>query len=100
MFEKTLRYPGHVDKIKTLIECGLLDTNPIQIKETKVTPREFLTALLAPKLELGEEQDLVIMMVKVMGDNESKQYTFDLIDHYDKVGRVTSMARTQPTPHQ
>jgi len=94
MFEKTLRYPGHAEKIKTLIECGLLDTKPIQIKETKVAPREFLTTLLAPKLELGEEQDLVIMRVKVVGDNESKHYTFDLIDYYDKVGGVTSMART------
>lgn len=94
MFEKTLRYPGHAEKIKTLIECGLLDINPIQIGKFKVAPREFLTALLAPKLELGEEKDLLVMRVEVVGDTECKHYTFDLVDYYDKVGGVTSMART------
>lgn len=94
MFEKTLRYPGHAEKIKTLIECELLDIKPVQVGEVKVAPRKFLTALLTPKLELGEEKDLLVMRVDVVGDNECKQYTFDLIDYYDKIRGVTSMART------
>jgi len=94
MFEKTLRYSGHAEKIRTLIECGLLDTKSIQIGAVKVAPREFLTALLTPKLELEEEKDLLVMRVEVVGDNECKHYIFDLVDYYDKVGGVTSMART------
>ena len=94
MVEKTLRYPGHVEKIKTLMECGLLDIEPINVREGKISPREFLTALLTPKLELGDERDMLVMRVEVVGDNECKHYTFDLVDYYDRVGEVTSMART------
>ena len=94
MFEKTLRYPGHVEKIKTLMECGLLDVEPVHVRKGRISPREFLTVLLTPKLELGDERDMLVMRVEVLGDNECKRYTFDLVDYYDKVGEVTSMART------
>jgi saccharopine dehydrogenase-like NADP-dependent oxidoreductase len=29
MFEKTLRWPGHAAQVRTLIECGLLSTEPV-----------------------------------------------------------------------
>jgi len=94
MSEKTLRYPGHVEKIKTLMECGLLDVEPVHVRKVRISPREFLTVLLTPKLELGDERDMLVMRVEVLGDNECKNYTFDLVDYYDKVGEVTSMAKT------
>ncbi|MHA1581700.1 MAG: saccharopine dehydrogenase family protein [Candidatus Baldrarchaeia archaeon] len=96
MCEKTIRYPGHVQKIKTLIECGLLDTEPIEIKSVKISPREFLTNLLTPKLQLREEKDFTIMKIKVVGEarGENVEYIYDLIDYYDEKEKVTSMART------
>ena len=94
MFEKTLRYPGHANKIKTLIECGLLDTQPIEFKGEKIVPREFFTTLLTPKLKLKDEKDMMIMKVELTGDNGSKRYTFDLIDYYDETNKATAMART------
>lgn len=94
MFEKTLRYPGHARKIKTLMECGLLDTEPLEFKGGKIAPRDFLTTLLTPKLELGDEKDIMIVRVEVIGDNGLKKYTFDLIDYYDETRKITAMART------
>ncbi len=94
MFEKTLRYPGHANKIKTLIECGLLDIEPLEFEGVKIAPRKFLTTLLDPKLKLKDEKDMTVMRVKVIGDEGFKQYTFDLLDHYDETRKVTSMART------
>jgi len=96
MCEKTIRYPGHAQKIKTLIECGLLDTEPIEIKSVKISPREFLIKLLTPKLQLGEEKDLTVMKIKIVGKTggENVEYVYDLIDYYDEKERVTSMART------
>ncbi|USG99856.1 saccharopine dehydrogenase NADP-binding domain-containing protein [Thermococcus argininiproducens] len=94
--EKTIRYPGHAQKIKALIECGLLDTTPIEIEGVKITPRSFLTKLLTPKLMLGDEKDLTVMRVEVSGLKGEKelQYVFDLIDYYDENKNLTSMART------
>ena len=96
MCEKTIRYPGHAQKIKTLIECGLLDTEPIEIKSVKISPREFITRLLTPKLQLGEEKDLTIMKIKVVGEarGENVEYIYNLVDYYDDKEKVTSMART------
>ena len=81
---------------KTLIECGLLDTEPIEIKSVKISPREFLTRLLTPKLQLGEEKDLTIMKIKVVGEarGENVEYIYNLVDYYDDKEKVTSMART------
>lgn len=96
-YEKTLRYPGHYDKIKTLRECGLLDTKPIKVDDVKISPRKFLTSLLSPKLRLGkDEKDLSVLMVKVIGikNGNEVQYMFQLIDYRDMETGVLSMAKT------
>lgn len=96
--EKTIRYEGHAAQIKTLIECGLLDTEEeIQVQGVKISPRAFLTKLLTPKLTMEEgERDLTVMRVAVSGteDGERKRYSFELLDYYDEEKNTTSMART------
>ncbi|MDY6819853.1 MAG: saccharopine dehydrogenase C-terminal domain-containing protein, partial [Halobacteriales archaeon] len=83
--EKTIRYPGHARKIKTLKECGLLDTDPIAIGDHEIAPREFLTALLEPKLELGDAHDLTVMRVTVSGtvDGAAETREYELLDRYE-----------------
>jgi len=39
MWEKTLRYPGHVEKIKLLKMLGFFDEEPIDIKNIRLLPR-------------------------------------------------------------
>jgi lysine 6-dehydrogenase len=41
MWEKTMRYPGHVEKIKLLIELGFFDNNPVEVKGMSIIPRDF-----------------------------------------------------------
>ena len=97
MDEKTIRYPGHFDKIKTLEEFGLLDKETISVNGVKVAPRDVLVALLTPKLQLKEgEKDFTVTRVEVKGtkNGKKKQYTYDLIDEYDEEKNVTSMGRT------
>jgi len=94
--EKTIRYPGHAEKIRVLRECGLFDTTPMEVKGVKISPREFLTKLLTPKLALKEEKDLTVMRVDVVGTKgeDEVQHTFELVDYYDEKKNITSMART------
>jgi len=98
--EKTIRYPGHADKIKTLIECGLLGSKPVAVDGAKVVPRRFLTALLTPMIELGKERDATLMRIDVTGEKDRKEvrYTYEMIDLFDEERGITSMAKTTAFP--
>ena len=97
MREKTLRYPGYVEKIKFLAENGFFDTEKLNFNEQAVSPLEMTSRLLFKqwKLEEGEE-DLTIMKIMVKGKKEGQtlRYTFDLYDQYDTETKTHSMART------
>lgn len=95
MWEKTLRYPGHVEKIKLLKALGFFDTDVIKIGKTKVEPREVTANLFARKLK-RKMPDIVVIRVKVSGKKGGRHigHVYHVFDHYDKKRQVTSMART------
>jgi lysine 6-dehydrogenase len=97
MKEKTLRYPGHIDKMAVLRETGFFDKEEIEIKGTKISPLEFTSKLLFPKWELKEgEVDITVMRVIIEGQKDGKnlRYTYDLYDRLDDETNTHSMART------
>ena len=80
MSEKTLRYTGNVDLIKSYIKKGTL-----QNKETiKKLFEEW-------KLEPGE---IEFTLLKVELQTNDKTINYELYDEYDNVNNITSMART------
>ncbi len=97
MIEKTLRYPGHIEKMKVLRETGFFDKDEIEMNGVMVSPIDLTAKLLFPKWELKEgEEDLTIMQVIVEGIKDGKRlrYTYDLLDYYDPETKTHSMART------
>ena len=96
MIEKTLRYPGHIGKIKLLQEIGFFNTELINVKGQQIRPIDLTTQLLFPMWELKDEQDLTVMMVMVEGmkDNRRMRYTWELEDRFDPESGIHSMART------
>ncbi|UCC40537.1 MAG: saccharopine dehydrogenase NADP-binding domain-containing protein [Candidatus Aminicenantes bacterium] len=98
--EKTIRYRGHADGIKTLKECGLFSDRPIRLRNQKIIPREVLGAVLDSKMRLGKEKDVTLMRVVVSGKKRGKFTThiFEMIDYYDSKRNCTSMARTTSFP--
>ena len=97
MIEKTLRYQGHIEKIRVMRDTGLFDTTPVEINGTKIRPIDFTTKLLFPKWKLEEgEEDITVMQVIIEGEKSGKnlRYTYDLYDAYDPFTKVHSMART------
>ena len=67
MDEKTIRYPGHADEIRTLIQCGLLDQEPIEFAGAKVSPRQFTARVVTPKLKTGEVKDVTLLRIDAKG---------------------------------
>jgi len=97
MKEKTLRYPGHIEKMRILRETGFFSQDEIDINGTMVRPIDLTTKLLFPKWEyLKGEADITVMQVMVEGFKAGKKlrYTYDLIDRYDTATETLSMART------
>lgn len=97
MKEKTLRYPGHIEKMAVLRETGFFDGQEIEIKGVRIKPVDFTAKLLFPKWKLHEgEVDITVMKIIVEGKKRGRTvtYTYDLFDRYDEATGIHSMART------
>lgn len=97
MFEKTLRYPGHVDLMRVFRDAGFLNMTPIHVQGGSVRPIDVAASLLSPlwKYEQGEA-DLTVMRLVISGEEDGKTatYTYDMVDEYDPATGALSMART------
>ena len=97
MKEKTMRYPGHIEKMAVLRATGFFGTEPIDVGGAKIRPLDLTAKLLFPmwKLQPGEA-DVTVMRVIVEGTKNGKRtrWTYDLFDTFDEESGVHSMART------
>jgi len=100
MDEKTIRWPGHAEQIRTLVDCGLLETKPITYHNQPISPREFVSNTLSARLALGKERDITLLRVEVSGKKNGKptHHRYQMVDHYDSRHGITSMARTTAYP--
>lgn len=93
MVEKTMRYPGHREKILLLKQAGFLDDQTLQVKGCALSPLEITAQILIKQWEFKKgEHDLTIMRVDVEG--EKGGYRFEVFDSYDPKSKIHSMART------
>ena len=94
--EKTVRWPGHWQGIKALKECGMLDLQPVETRGFKIAPREFLLAVIEPRLRpLPGDTDVCVMWNTVVGTKNGKrtQINYYLWDEADTKNGISSMAR-------
>jgi lysine 6-dehydrogenase len=94
--EKTIRWPGHWQGIRVLKECGMLDLQPIEIKGLKIAPREFLLAVIEPKLRpFGGDTDVCVMWNTVVGTKNGRRtkINYYLWDEVDTDHGISAMAR-------
>ncbi len=101
MRERTLRYPGYVDKILLLRDSGFLSTEPRPVAGQMVRPFDLTAGLLFDAWKLAEDEpELTVMQVAVEGlqDGQHIRLTWDLYDEYDPSSGMSSMARTTGFP--
>jgi len=100
MWEKTLRYLGHAEKIKAFQTLGFFDEKKINVEGINISPRKLTVKLIAEKLWKPEVKDIVVLKVEVVGVENGKKtsYLYHLLDNYDKKQGITAMARTTAYP--
>ncbi len=94
--EKTVRWPGHWQGVKALKECGMLDLEPVEIAGQKIAPREFLLAVIEPRLRpVPGDTDVCVMWNTVVGAKNGKRtrINYYLWDEADTKNGISSMAR-------
>lgn len=99
MKEKTLRYPGHIEKVNILRESGFFSRKPLTIDGTEIIPLQLTEALLFTdrNWKLGKmEEEFTVMRVMIKGETAGvrKVITYDLYDEYNPDTKTSSMART------
>jgi lysine 6-dehydrogenase len=92
---KTIRYPGHCAKFKTMIDLGLCTSDPLKVDDTTVKPRRVLGELLVKNLP-ADEPDVVLVRVEFAGDGKTLRY--DIIDYQDEKTGLSAMMRTTAFP--
>lgn len=99
--EKTLRYPGHVDRMRMLRETGFFSDEPIAAGGVSVAPRKITEALLFHSWKRPEgEEELTFLRVVCDGRRGSRRVrrTLELLDRTDRATGDSSMARTTGFP--
>jgi lysine 6-dehydrogenase len=96
---KTIRYPGHCEKFKLLIDLGLGSDKSFNINGYKIIPREILIKLLK-KLIPFEGEDIVLLKVFAQGtkNNKKTKLEYTMIDCYDSKNNISAMMRTTGYP--
>lgn len=96
---KTIRYKGHCEKFRTLLDLGFGSAEPIMVGNGIRTARELFEELLRRKLP-SNGPDYVLMRVEIIGTLEGSHKTlaYEMIDAYDSSAKMTSMMRTTAFP--
>jgi lysine 6-dehydrogenase len=96
---KTIRYPGHCQVFKPMLEIGLASRQPITVGDQQVEPRSLLKAVLDKNLSFGG-LDMVLVRVVLEGelDGENKTIVYEIIDRQDTHTGLTAMMRTTAFP--
>lgn len=93
---KTIRYPGHAEKFKLLVDLNLTrEDYRVDVDGQQVNPRDVLLKVLDPIVELGDKDDAVLLRVVVSGikDGEPTSFEYEMITYKDRENQVTAMAR-------
>lgn len=110
---KTIRYPGHCERFKLLIDLGLASSDAVEVGGASVPPRRLLGELLNRHLP-ADEPDLVLIRLEFVGllleggqggtaisrseSSEPARLRYDIIDRFDSRTGLSAMQRTTAFP--
>lgn len=107
---KTIRYAGHCDKFKTMIDLGLCSSDEIIADFVKTTPRKVFGELLQKHLP-ADGPDYVLVRLDFVGhlraetrpvgsvsNGGADRLRYDIVDKLDESTGMSAMMRTTAFP--
>lgn len=96
---KTIRYAGHCEKFKAMIDLGLCSSDEIVVDFQKIKPRKVFGELLQQHLP-ADGPDYVLVRLDFAGkkDGEAKSLRYDIVDKLDPATGMSAMMRTTAFP--
>jgi lysine 6-dehydrogenase len=98
---KTIRYAGHCDKFKTMIDLGLCSSEEIVADFVKIKPRKVFGELLQQHLP-ADGPDYVLVRLEFVGTrtppSAASTLTYDIVDKLDVSTGLSAMMRTTAFP--
>ncbi len=96
---KTIRYPGHCQIFRPMLEIGLGSRSPIKVGDTSIEPREVFKKVLEKNLFFNEP-DMVLVRITFEGTKAGKarHLIYEIVDRQDTRTGLTSMMRTTAFP--
>lgn len=94
---KTLRWKGHFEQWKTVMDMGLLDEKPVLVNGVPVRPRDVFHACVGPRITAApDDRDVVIIRIRAVGEKDGRpaEATVELFDYYDEATGFSAMERT------
>jgi lysine 6-dehydrogenase len=93
---KTIRYPGHYEKLKLFKDLGFIDVDPVVVGGQPVKPRDVFNTLMARVWDHPAEPDLLVLQVDVLGakDGRPARHRSLIVDHQDPRTGFSAMERT------
>ena len=95
---KTIRWPGHADQMRFLLELGFGEDRTIDVR-THLTYRDVLVRQMRKRLG-GEYADAVLLRVLIRGTEggEKRTLVYEMVDRYDEDQRLSAMERCTSLP--
>lgn len=93
---KTIRYPGHAEKFKLLVDLNLTKKDmEVEVEGKKVNPRKVVLQAIDPIVDLRDKEDAVLLRVAVTGmkKGEPRTYQYEMQTFKDTSRNITAMAR-------
>lgn len=96
---KTIRYPGHCEKFKVMLDLGLAEWEKIVVDGAAVSPRAVLKEVLDKNLNF-REPDLTLVRITTEGKikGKKKRLISEIVDRQDMKTGLTSMMRCTSFP--
>jgi lysine 6-dehydrogenase len=92
---KTIRYPGHAEKMKLFKDFGFWDETPVKTRSGEVVPLHLFHKLMGEALRDPADKDLIIVRGVGIGTRGGKRVRLqiDILEKYDDATGFSAMER-------